>query len=171
MASDGGDGVTEMPWILLLRSMCFGSVLEYLAGNASVNAIDIRNPTPQDVMFPATALIVLPVVSTVMEPDRCQVVTNHAISPQMRPIHGAAMAATVDMRFHRRIKPTGMDAPPTMIARVVNSHVRFKANSIQHAAESGKNQSIEHDSVMRNLYEPRGGCFWIDICLVDIEGE
>ena len=76
-------------------------------------------------MFPATALVASPVDVTLISPERREVTTNQAMRPAKNPIHGAKIAAMVDIRPQRRIKPTGMAAPPTIIPSTVRSHVRL----------------------------------------------
>ena len=82
-------------------------------------------------MFPATAFVASPLVATVTAPLRLEVVTNHAVKPKARPIHGAVIAAMVLIRGQRRTIPTGMEAPPTMTPRTVSSQVRFTLTALR----------------------------------------
>lgn len=100
-------------------------------GNKNVSNTAKTIPVPQEVMFPATALVVSPVVATVIEPERFHVVTNQAVRPQQRAIHGAKTAATVDMRLQSKINPTGTEAPPTIIASTVSSQVKSSPTSLR----------------------------------------
>lgn len=93
----------------------------------------MRAPPSQDVTFPATALIALPVVKTLISPLRLEVVTNQATRPKARQIQGVKMAAAVDMRFQRRMRPTGMEAPPTMTPSTVRIHVKFTLTALRMA--------------------------------------
>jgi hypothetical protein len=45
--------------------------------------------------------------------------------PEKKPIQGERRTASVDIRDQRRMRPTGMEAPPTIMPRTVRSQVRF----------------------------------------------
>lgn len=103
--------------------------------------MDERKPAPQDVIFPATALVASPVVATLMEPERRCVTTNQAMRPEKKPIQGESRTASVDIRDQRRIRPTGMEAPPTIMPRTVKSQVRF----IEATFKMQQNLIVEQD--------------------------
>jgi hypothetical protein len=83
------------------------------------------NPVPQEVTFPATAFVASPVIATEIAPDRRCVTMNQAMRPEKKPIQGESRTASVDIRDQRRMRPTGMLAPPTIMPRTVRSQVRF----------------------------------------------
>lgn len=83
------------------------------------------DPMPQLTRLPATALVTSPVVATLMAPERKCVTTNQAMRPQKKPIQGARRTAMVEVRDQRRMRPTGIEAPPTMMPRTVRSQVRL----------------------------------------------
>ena len=76
-------------------------------------------------MFPATALVASPVVVTLIAPERRCVTTNQAMRPEKNPIQGDKRTASVDIFDQSRMRPTGMDAPPTIMPRTVRSQVRL----------------------------------------------
>jgi hypothetical protein len=115
----------DTPLILLARAMWPSSVLVNFLGNMKERIMEERNPAPHEVMFPATALVASPVVLTLIAPERNCVTMNHAITPEEKPIQGERRTASVDIRVQRRMRPTGMEAPPTIMPRTVSSQVRF----------------------------------------------
>jgi hypothetical protein len=68
----------------------------------------------------------IPVVRTVISPERLYVVTNQAMIPKIPPIQHEATVATGETLGQNRFDPTGNDALPVNMPPTVKSHVRFR---------------------------------------------
>lgn len=100
-------------------------VIAFISGDVCCLGNAKQHDHHDESVFPARALVDSPVLATVIAFLRVHAVIKQTTTPHRKPIHGAQMAATVDMGLYKKCLPTGRARPPTTTPSTVNTQVKY----------------------------------------------